>query len=317
MAKDAAKLTRRRALGFAVEDDTGVQESLTGADVALDAIEPEITYDDDGTEREGVGLSSRSKAPGAQLGGVNFRFHLSGSGGASVPLQANLLSCAGLKLTSNVLTPLTDTDVGNTGTFWLYKHGRMKPLHGVMIDASFAGERGKPVVVTCTGRGKRTIGAVAGPRDLAMPTPTHIDVLPPVLKGATFTIGGTTYRIPGFELNLGNDVQLREDITDATGFHAAQVVGHSRRLIIRPEALPLATRDWYDAYEQGTEFAWAATIGDDNGNFIQFAAPKIQLAEPPADEDSNGIYRDMLTFQLNQDGDDGDDELSIGYDLGS
>lgn len=317
MAKDQAKLTRRRALAFKVEATTGTQEALTASEANIDAIEPNITFDDEGTPRQGASLSSRKRKAGAQSGSIEFRCHLSGSGPSQVPALANLLTCCGFKLNGGTLTPLGPTDVGNTGTFGLYKHGRFKSLFGVMLDFTMTGTRGNPVEVAFTGRGKRAIGSTNGPRDVAMITPSYLSVLPPVLKGCTFTIGSTTYRIPGFELAAGNDVQLRQDITDATGFHAAQVVAHERRLMISPEALPLSTQDWYDVYESETEMSWSAVIGSDAGNIITITAPALQLAQPPEDEDDNGIFRDSLVFQLNQGTDAGDDELEIEFDLGS
>lgn len=312
MATNGAKLTRRRALAFKVETTTGAQESLTASDAALDAIEPEIMFDDDSTERESASLSPRSRIPGAQSGTVEFRTYLAGAGITGTPALVDLLTCCGLKNTAGVLTPLTDTDVGNTGTFGLYKHGIFRSLFGVMLDVTFAGERGKPVECRFSGRGKRATGNTHGPRDLAMITPSYQSVIPPVLKGVTFTLGGNSYCIPGFELAFGNDVQLRECIQDATGYKAAQVVSHQRRLTITPEAAALSTIDWYEVYEQGTELALNIVIGSEAHNTITIAAPKLQLAQPPGDEDANGFFRHNLVFQFNMDS-TGDDEISITF----
>lgn len=316
MAKNRSKLWKRRVLGFKVETTTGTEITLASEDYNLESLDPQIKFDSNAEMIEGHTLNSRTVQPGVPTGTIEFSHRLSGSGTAELPPIVNVLTTCGFKLVNSTLTPLTQTDVGNTGTFGLNRDGRFKSLAGVMMNAVFTGEVGKAVMVKFSGKGKRNTSALLKPRDAAMVAPTYLDIAPPTLRGVTFTIGGDTFCVPGFELDLGNDVQLRECITDESGILAAQVTGLAPRFTISPDALPMSVEDFYSMYEAAESVALAISISnDEESNTINIDAPKLVLTAPPEDEDSNGFYRDKLVFMPADDA--GDDHLTIEFPLDS
>lgn len=316
MAKTRSKLWKRRVLGFDVEATTGTEVTLASDDYNLESLDPQIKFDATGEAIEGHTLNSRTVQPGVPTGTIEFGHRLSGSGTAELPPIVNVLTCCGFKLVNSTLTPQTQTDVGNTGTFALNRDGVFKSLAGVMLNAVFTGEVGKAVMVKFSGKGKRFTGDLTKPRDASMVAPTYLDVAPPTLRGVTFEIGGDSMCVPGFELDLGCDVQLRECITDETGILAAQITGLNPRFTISKDMLPISTEDFYSMYEAAESVSLLIEISnDEESNTIIIEAPKLVLFQPPEDEDSNGFYRNKLVFIPADDA--GDDHLTIEFPLDS
>ena len=302
MAKTASKLSAYRVLAFNTETNTGEEMTLSASDAVIDAIDPEITPDNNTVERQGTTPGPRSGVPGAPTGSIKFSAMLTGSGSETPPRLANVLACCGLKLAAGVLTPLAATEVGDTGTFGLYKAGRYHSLYGVMLDATFKGEAGKPVMIEFNGKGLRSVSGLTKWRDVAMVSPTYLPVLPPTLKDVTVTVDGTAICLPGFELALGNEVKLRQCMTAASGHLAAQVMNwKNRRITLMPEAVAYSARDWMTAYESQTVFPLSMTIGTEENNTIIITDDGLTLAEPPVDNDDGGIYRDKLVFMTSDD----------------
>jgi hypothetical protein len=306
MAKDRAKLVRRRHIGAKLETSTGVEVTLANAD-QLEAIDPKLTFDATATRRQGTGLGQKRAVPGIQSGATTFQTEARNA--ATEPLALSLLRAAGFKYTSGVYSLQGVGDVGDTATVGLYNDGRFKSLAGVMFNLKITGEVGKPVYFEWSGKGKRQIGATFGPRDLSGLTVAPIAGLPPVVKGITLTVGATSICFSKFELDLQNDVQLRMCGTDPTGVYSAQIVARDPQFKLNPEAKGLSVKNWYDDYENGVEAALSIQIGSGTDGTITIAAGKVQLTMPPEEEDESGILRDAITAQCNETA--GDDELTI------
>lgn len=309
MAKNRAKLTRRKTVGVKIQADTATEETLAGADY-LEAFDPSIKFDNTFNKRPGVGLGNRKGVAGAQTGEVSLKTELRNSGSATLPLSATLLTAAGFKNTAGVFSLQGVADVGDVATVGLFQDGEFKSLAGVMFDVKFTGEVGKPVVVEWTGKGKRSTG-VAGPRDLTPITATPMSGTPPVVKGITLTVGGVAYCIEKFEIMMGNKVVLRPCVTDATGYYAAQIVERQITITMDPERKSITTKDFYNDYEVGTEAALSIVIGTGANGTVTIAAGKIQLQQPVEDADGDGIARYALSFQANETA--GDDEITVTY----
>jgi hypothetical protein len=311
MALDpAVKLSRRRRFRAKLETTTGTAISLDAASGKIIVRDPSITYPRTGNDRQAQGaLAMAQHVPGPKEAQVSVVAELMGNNGSGTNVLFDMLKCCGLKASGGTLSPLTNTDSASTMTVGTNHAGRYKQAAGVMFDCTIRGEYGQIVLCEFTGRGKWAT-AVA---DEAIWTDTLPSHDPPILVGATLTIATVSYTVPGFELRLGNDVQLRQDITDATGIRAAHITSHNRRLLISPEALPLSTKDWYGLYTAKTEVALNLVVDGGSNNTVTITAGKMQLAQPPNEEDDNGLIRDALEFQLNANTLGSDDELSIAF----
>jgi hypothetical protein len=219
------------------------------------------------------------------------------------PAGWTLAKMCGLVLTSNVLKP-TSQPV-QTGTLGLYLSGRLKQLVGCMGSAVISFRRGQEPRIRWSFSGKQ-----GGLTDVAIITPTKITTKAPRVGGA-FTIGGSTYFVDNLDLDLGNVITMREDISETpTGYRAAMITDRAPRIRLAAEALPLSTKDWQDFYHSSTTAALSLTVGV-AGNGWVLAAPKMELAADPSEGDRAGLMTDVLEFIPLSNSDDGDDEYTL------
>lgn len=312
MAKRKSREFARVMMQCKVESTTGVYEAPAGSDADLEAMDPDMTFDGTATKvQHPQSGGNRLIVPGALSGKVKLKTHLRGSATADPPKQFQLWTMAGFVADGNVLSPQGVSDVGNTGTFVLNRAGIRRVLFGVALNAKLTGEVGKPVVIEWEGTGKRGLGPGTAPSDTAQVAPVFLPGNPPVLKGVTFEVGGKQICMPGFELDLKNDVQLVQCMTDESGYSHAQAFRGDPTLSLKPEATGLTADDWFQMYEEGEEFTLNVEIVCPSGDSILMAAPRMQLQEPPKDEEGNKVYRHAVSFEL-MDTDD-PDFLTITY----
>jgi hypothetical protein len=313
MSVDTAPLLRKKKnFAFKLETTTGTAEALTAAEGAANTFNQEINFVIPAGPRDGQGnLSPIAQIPGARSANVIVEAEMVGSGASgSDPAWIALLKASGMALNTGVLTPKTNAT--DTLTCGLYQNGRFKSAAGCMFNPVITLTNGQKGKVVFTG-----LGVPQQPSDVSIITPTYKTTKPPRVGATTFTIGGTAYRVDSIEIDLGNVVILREDISgvdsgsDATGYRAAYITDRAPRIRISPEAMVFTTKDWYDFHRSGTTAALSCVIGVDANNTFTIAAPAMQLLNPPQDGDRNGMLVDTLEFQLNRSADLGDDELTI------
>jgi hypothetical protein len=307
MALDTAPLpTRKKNLAFKLETTTGTPIALTGTEGVTNVFNAKIDFDTDLVERDGQGnLSSPIQGLGARKANVEFESELVGA----TPYWANLFLGCGMQVSTGTYTPLTSPT--QTMTIGLYQAGRFKQAAGCMGSWTLNAKRGEK------GRMKwKFLGVQCPPSSVSIITPTYDTTIAPRVGATTFTIGGTTYRIPEVEIDFENTVVLREDITaldsnsEATGYRAAYITNRKVTVKVSPEAMPLSTQDWYAIHRAGTTSALSLVIGATAGNIWTFSAPKMQLTRAPQDGDREGMLVDQLEFTCIRNAALGDDELS-------
>jgi len=305
MAVDTPLLRRRRVGAAKIETTTGTPIALTAADGTFNLFDPDITPDIPFNRREGQGASIDPLTGIAGPRGAKVKFMVEANGSATVPPWIAFLQAAGGTLTSRTITFPTSGINTTTLTCGLYEDGWLKQASGVKLNWNLKGENGKPAMNTFEGT-----GLWQPPTAVALIAPTYDTILPPRVASMTLTIGGNTYKVADFELDLGNEVVYREDVTDLTGYHAAAITNRNITFKIAPERVALGTQDWYAAYLAGTEAALNLVLGTIANNIITITAPKLQLAGPPESAERNGIQVDNLTFEANRSASAGDDALT-------
>ncbi|MBE3139317.1 MAG: hypothetical protein IMZ53_01915 [Thermoplasmata archaeon] len=101
--------------------------------------------------------------------------------------------------------------------------------HSAMFDVEIAGEIGK--VVTATFTGKAVPDGVPAAASYLTDSVTAISTaVPAVLKNATQTINGLTMHVLKFALKIGNDVQMIKSMGDDSGNGQAMIVGRKSSL---------------------------------------------------------------------------------------
>ena len=307
MAVEAPLLTRQRIFAARVETTTGTPETLGAADAAFNAFNHSYRTTIARNRREGQSsVSQLPQVSGARIGEITVETDLVGSGGAGQPAWGALLKAASFVESGGVYSFVTGSASYTTLTAGFYQDGRFKNIAGAAADLVIRGSAGNPVRSFW-----RIRGSHQPPTAVALITPTYPTTLPPRLASATFTIGGTAYKLGSFELTLGNVLAPREDASKVSGIHSFAVTDADTTFRCSIEATAFSTHDFYADHLAGTEAALSLVIGTAANNTITIAAPKMQLAEPPEDEDADGILRDALQFQLNRSAAAGDDHLTI------
>jgi hypothetical protein len=216
-----------------------------------------------------------------------------------------LISACGFSVAANVATPTTDLSAQKTLTFALWEAGRKKMLHGCS---------GK-LEIECGGPGQRVMckwefeGIWNAPTDAAMPALAPILTKGYTGKGLALTIAGAGIApINSFNVKTGSDIQMRADLTTASGIGYFFTGDILPTLSLDPEARLVATSDVFGKLLAGTAEAVSLTLTDAASNTFIIAAPKAQRISIDSEE-RNKVRVDKTEFELHVS--TGNDQLSI------
>ena len=148
------------------------------------------------------------------------------------------------------------------------------------------------------------------PTDVALLAPNYPSYVPPRFAGDTFSYASWGPKISECRIDLNNEITLREDPTDASGYIAAHVTGRRITASIDPETPLVATKDIWGMLLAITSGALAVTVGLSGGEQISIDAPAVTITNLK-EADRNGLAIERLDLQFNRSADAGDDEISI------
>ena len=302
-------LRRKRVLAAKIETTVGEALATAAGDAAFNVFEAGAQPNIDYAEREGQSaFSPLPGALGAYGGTITFQVEL--TGGAATPAWAEtFLPACGWKETASVFAPLSEAPGTNvkTLTIRMYEDGVVKGIRGAMGTAVLRFVAGERVMIEFT-----FTGLWIAPSDVAILAPTYPTTAPIRFVSSGLLIGGTGGWSPPLQeltIDLGNEVILREDSTDSTGYASALITGRRITGTMNPEASLIATEDVYGKWLLRTEQALAIDLGSTN-NSADISAPKLQFTNlQEGDRNANQI--DDIEFQLNRSASAGDDELEI------
>jgi hypothetical protein len=103
----------------------------------------------------------------------------------------------------------------------------------------------------------------------------------------------------------------RQSVLTSSGYFAFVIADHDFTFKCNLEAA--SANDFYATHLAGTEAALNLVIGSSANNIVTITAPKMQLMDPPEDNDADGVIQDALMYQLNKSVDAGEDMLSIAF----
>ncbi len=243
---------------------------------------------------------------------ITFKTELAGSGAlGTAPHIGPLLRACNLVETINagvsvVYDPTSDGDAGESITIWFYRHNLLHQITGC---------RGTVKLETKTNElGKLSFeftGLYAGPIDATLPSdPIYPTVKPSPFRSASLAIDGYAAVVDAFSLDLANSISSRPDCNSATGILEYYVSHRKVSGEIDPEAVALATKDFWALWEASTAVAFTATIGQVAANRCVVAGPKVVIDDLKyADRDNRLTYAMPLMFTPNA----GDDEVSFTF----
>lgn len=308
-------LDRRSVLAFKTEGTAGTAESLTQSDVpALNifnaAMTPDISADGGDDALAGGGAGSTRTIMGARKGRLSFETELFGSGSGGSPDPAcftTLLAGCGYVETSNVyaptlLTPDAPASAAKTVTFGLYQDGLLTVLSGAMGTAKIKLASGRAARVAWEFQGIYGI-----PTDVAVLSPGVQTLAPLYWRAGTCTIGGAAVKVATMEIDLANEIYMREDPSTASGYYIASIVDMKPGGTLDPERVLAATTNRQSQWLAHTEQALSVALGT-----VTIGAPKLQFVnvQPGA---RGKMAVDNLTFRLNRSAAAGNDHLTITW----
>ena len=155
------------------------------------------------------------------------------------------------------------------------------------------------------------LGIYQAPTACTIVSPTLDTTVPPVVLGVIFTFDGTTtFSVQQVELDLGNIMGNRDDMTQPTGIKGFEITAREGAGSFNPEAVLTSTYDFWDIWENSTEKTLSIVLGEITGNMCTITCPKV-VVEKIAYGDRNGIRIFDIPFKLGRNS--GDDEINIKY----
>ncbi len=300
----------RTQLAGKAEAAEGTAEALAGIDAVLVAnakFTPNVGMGD--RKNTAASMSPFSKVPGARSAKIEFDMELKGSGVAgTAPAWGKFAKACGFGETVVAVTSVTYQPASTaitSMTLALYEDGMVKTIWGARGTMSLKIDDGQPGWLHF-----EFTGADFSVADGAMLSAgvAYESSKPVAALSATFTIDAYAALIGSLTIDMNNAVALRKDMNPASGYKSAVITGRVPTMTIDPEAVLVATYDFYGKLKLGNEGVLSLALTGSAGNIITITAPKVQYTGIN-DEAKDGIRNFGITCQLNRNL--GDDELSI------
>ena len=284
-----ALITRQKVVAVKAEATPGTAETLANANGVMNSYNSEFTPDLPTADRPSQGTydAPLNSIQTTRAGNISFDFDV--LGGASAPYWfSNVLVQCGFSVSS-----LTATAVGSentsASTVAIYQDGIRKQIAGAMGNLTIPFTVGEPLMANVDFRGK-----YSATTDQTLLTPTFLTTDPPRVASATITLASGALNFNSGTINIENNVTLRPDNTDATGYIAAAIPQQRVTIEIDPEAVLVATRDDYGDLLSNAVGTFSMTVGS-SGNQIVATIPGCQKIEV-TDGDREGIMTHPLTL---------------------
>jgi hypothetical protein len=209
-------------------------------------------------------------------------------------------SAGGARDGSVTYTPKTFTDNTDPSvTLYFYTQGKLHKLIGARGTVKFRFAADKMAYADFVFTGFYTT-----PTDNTFPTQSNIIFLatkPPLFSNNFATLNAYQGRVQNIELDLGNDVQVRPDVSKVNGINSFLIVDRDTKGKIDPEADSIANWPIFADFESSTVRGLALRVGSLTGNMIELGATIEYKNIPYADRNkirTHGIDFDVVRSDL-------------------
>ena len=309
MAVTAPLITRQRIMAAKQESTDGTAVALTNSDAGFNIYDPSFTPEFEIVERPGQSsLDALPSVTGGQRMNVSFSTLVHGKGATGPPAWGLFLQACSFSLSASTYTVETGSSSYVSTTMGLYEDGRLRTAVGCVGTVEITFTAGQPARANWTFLGKFADGSTT-----ALLLPNYPTVVPPRFANTNaLKIASTKYRASSVTLTVNNEMMLRQDPDDTTGFRSAAITNRRVMWTIDPEAA--TAKDFYADFKNAgsTEVDITVILGTAANNIITFNSPKCQIVgATPTDRD--GILADTLEFQASRSASEGDDALTIAF----
>lgn len=304
-------LIRKAVLAMEIEAVEGVAETILPADGILVeniSFTPAVEMHQRDPIRDN--LSPWSSQPGLRQASVSFDVAMVGTSTPGVaPHWGKALRACGFGETIAVgekieYKPTTDSIPSVTIGWWI--DGKKYLTWGARGTVTLKLENGKPGMLSFEFTGADW----ADYDEVVLAGVTYECTIPPVFMSANLSIDAYAAILSAIEINMNNEIALRQDANSFSGHLSAQITARKPSLTMDPENVVKATFDFFGKWRDAEEMVFDTAIGEDAGNIIRITAPKVQFQEL-SHEDRDGISTLAITAQLNGVCNVGDDEVVI------
>lgn len=303
-------LKSRTVVTAKVEDSYGTDPTPANTD-AIEIANLAMSHPSEMNDREITKNTMGPLAPilGRKYGTLTFDVELKGSGTAgTAPDVGLLLRACGMAVTNSA--GVNDVyDPISTGmesiTIWVYRDGKIWEFNGCRGNAVLNANVGQPAMLSFTFWGK-----AVSPIDSAIVSPSVDATDPPVVKAASFSIGGYSAVIANLTLDLASQLIITDDVNDASGYGEVIIADRIPQGSFNPQEVLKATHDFYDDWEAGTSQALTVTIGSTAGNRCVVTAPAVVNRELN-EGDRNGLMVWDIPFSCVESS--GDDAFKFSF----
>jgi hypothetical protein len=309
---------RNRILLAKEESSYGVDPNPTVSSNAIEAKNIKVSYKGDKLERDNVrsNISPVSPVLGKRWAEITFDLELKGSGSAGVAGKIGdlLEACSMVESVdagSSVIYKPTSSGQKSI-TIYLYDNDSasavLHKLTGAVGTFNLKATAGQYATLSFTFR-----GIYNAPTDVALPsTPTYEASTPPIVESCNFTLNGDSDLIvQELSLDLANEIVDRDDISSANAIKAFMITNRNPSGKFNPEAMLVASYDFWTDWASSTQRAMSMVIGSVAGNKITITAPKVTL-DDISDGERNRVLTKDIPFTLGQNL--GNDEIEIKFE---
>jgi hypothetical protein len=299
-------LSRRRVVAAKIESVEGTMETITVSEAGILVRDPKFDPDVNMFDRNvvSVSLSPFKDRPGTRMATLSFQTELIGSpngssyAGANQPALDVYLRACGFQRDvagdGSTVKYYPRSSGLETITIWLYADGVVYKMYGCRGNVKFSGNVGEPCMAEFSFQG--VFDSVA---DTAIVSPTYGTAVPPPLLSATISLMDTDlYRLicASFELDMNNQLQMRQDTRQAAGFRSCLLTGRKLQGKIDPEMDLVATHPFHSRWMAGTSAALqVGTVGSTQYNRFTIYCPAVVYTKI-GDTDRTGISVADLSF---------------------
>jgi len=311
-------LANKRILLAKEESSYGQDPTPTVANNFMQASNIKVAYKGDVLERniQRGNLSPVTPVIGKRWIEVSFDMELKGSGTRGVAGKlGDLLEACGLAETVSVGSSVTYAPSSSTMksiTLYVYDaqdsgSAKLHKITGARGNFNLSLEAGAIGKISFTFQGIYTV-----PADVSEPgAPTQESTVPPIVQSSAFSLNSvTTLIVQALNLDMGNDIQASDDVSSAGSIKAFNIVGRKPQGQFNPEAVTVATYNFWSDWVGATARALSIVIGSVSGNICTITAPKVTVDNVDMSERS-GIMSHDLPYKCAVNS--GNDEIQIQF----
>lgn len=316
LSRKRVMLIKEEASGY------GVDPTPTPAANSIDAKNIKINESADLLERDVVRghLSPVTPKVGKRWYDISFEVELKGSGTAGTAGKiGDLLEACGFVETASagssvVYRPASSSfksaalyvyDLPDTGA-----NALLRKLLGFRGNIRIIAEAGNIPRIEVSGKALFAI-----PTDQTIPTGmVYETTLPPIVESAAFTLAPSAAGaliVQSVTIDMGTELTDEDDISSATALKGFKITGRKPVGSFNPEAVLVATQDFWTDWVGAMERALSMVIGTAAGNKCTISAPKVTL-ENLGEGDRGGILTKDIPFRMNANA--GNDEIELKFE---